>query len=188
MRHIRAKIRSVSPMAQGRYHQTPKLNDRELADDYEKRTWRERLHVTNGGNILIPPGALKNCLSDAAKFLSLQIPGKGKSTYTKHFEAGILVVEGIELKTKKDEAEGLWLHVPPDGRRGGSKRVLKCFPVVREWSGDAVFYVLDDTITKPVFDQHLEAAGKFIGLGSLRVRNNGWFGRFEVVKTEEIRG
>lgn len=35
--------------------------------------------------------AFRNCLAEAAKFLSIQIPGKGKSTYTKHFEAGLII-------------------------------------------------------------------------------------------------
>jgi hypothetical protein len=46
--------------------------------------------------------AFKNCLAEIAKYLSLQIPGKGKTTYTKHFEAGVMVLDGLALPERKD--------------------------------------------------------------------------------------
>ena len=45
--------------------------------------------IDTNGVVFIPPNSLKNCLSEAAKFLSISVPGKGKATYTKNFEAGI---------------------------------------------------------------------------------------------------
>jgi hypothetical protein len=76
--------------------------------------------------------------------------------------------------------DGEWLFVPATGKRGDGKRVDKCFPVVPKWSGDVHFYILDETITERVFCQHLEEAGKFIGIGRFRPRNNGFYGRFSV--------
>jgi hypothetical protein len=179
MRTITARLKSVSPYSQSRHYDTPKL-DRELAKDYEARTWRDRLHTDKDGNVFIPPMAFKNALAEAAKFMGIQIPGKGKSTYTKHFEAGVLVVNPLPLGLSKDDVQGEWLFVPSDGRRGSGSRVDKCFPVIPEWSGEVEFYVLDDIITEDVFRQHLEAAGQFIGIGRFRPRNNGYYGRFAV--------
>jgi hypothetical protein len=140
--------------------------------------------------------AFKNCLSDAAKFLSLQVPGKGKSTYTKHIEAGVLVIEPLVLPIKKVEVVGQWQFVPADGKRGSGKRVEKCFPVIPSWSGDVQFFVLDETIMDifekrdkrdvTVFEHVLSEAGKFVGIGVFRPRNNGFYGRFEVLKVKEI--
>ena len=70
--------------------------------------------------------------------------------------------------------------VPADGRRGSGKRVTKHFPVIQKWAGDVMFYVLDETITEDVFREHLEEAGRFIGIGRFRPRNNGFYGRFTV--------
>jgi hypothetical protein len=159
--------------------------DKENSADYEKRTWRERLHVNDEGKVYIPPMAFKNCLSDAAKFISMQIPGKGKNTYTKHFEAGVLVMEGLVLDHTKDGVAGEWLFVPADGMRGGTKRVEKCFPVISEWKGEVTFYIFDDTVTFGVFREHLEAAGQFIGIGRFRPRRNGYYGRFKIVDIAE---
>jgi hypothetical protein len=126
--------------------------------------------------------AFKNCIAEIAKYLSVQIQGKGKSTYTKHFEAGVMVLDGLKLPVKKDEVPGEWLFVPSDGKRGSGKRVDRCFPVVHEWKGDVQFHILDDVITPDVFEQHLKDAGNFIGIGRFRPRNNGYYGRFKVNK------
>lgn len=139
---------------------------------------------TEDGRIFIPPMSLKNCVAEAAKFLGKQIPGKGKSTYTKHFEAGTLVTDPIILPLKKEDVEGEWLFVPSDGIRGSGKRVDKCFPVIRSWSGEATFYIIDETITKDVFIDHLKDAGSLIGIGRFRPRNNGFYGRFTVENLE----
>ncbi len=180
MKSVIAELKSVSPYTQSRFHNTPKI-EKEGHDDYEQRTWRERCHVDKDGMVFIPPMAFKNCLAEAAKYLSIQIPGKGKATYTKHFEAGVMVMDPVPLGVKKDDMVGMTLFVPADGRRGGSKRVLKTFPTLAEWTAKVQFYVLDETITEEVFRYHLEQAGKFIGVGSFRPRNNSFHGRFEVV-------
>ena len=69
MKSVKVILQSTSPYSQGRYHATPKM-DKEGHDDYEKRTWRERLHVNKKGNVVIPPLQFKNCLSESAKFLA----------------------------------------------------------------------------------------------------------------------
>lgn len=185
MRIATATLESISPYSQSKYYETPKLgratgSATESSRDYEERTWRDRCHVNADGQITIPPMAFKNCLAEIAKYLSVQIPGKGKSTYTKHFEAGVMVLEGLALPVKKDEVKGEWLFVPASGRRGDGKRVTKCFPVIHEWKGPVTFHVLDDVITEHVFEQHLREAGNFIGIGRFRPRNNGYYGRFAV--------
>jgi hypothetical protein len=179
MRTATVTLESLSPYSQSKHYTTEKLN-KETSADYETRTWRDRCNVNEDGHLVIPPMAFKNCIAEVAKYLSIQIPGKGKATYTKHFEAGILVVEGVILPERKESVAGEWLHVPSDGRRGGTKRVMKCFPVVPKWSGSVTFFILDDTITPDVFEQHLREAGNFIGIGRFRPRNNGFYGRFRV--------
>ena len=181
MKTVVASLESISPYSQSKEKDRahPK-KDKETSADYENRTWRERCHYDDKGFIFIPPMSIKNCLSEAAKFLHVQIPGEGKATYTKHFESGMLVLEGISLPVKKDAVEGEWYFVPADGKRGGGKRVWKCFPVIREWSGDITVHIIDDKITGEVLKYHFEQAGAFIGLGRFRPRNNGFYGRFRV--------
>jgi len=179
----RAHLKSVSPYSQSRFIQSKKTRD-ETHDEFEQRTWPERLHVDENGIVFIPPMSFKNCLAEAAKYKSIQIPGKGKSTYTKHFEAGVMVCEPLSLGVKAKDVKGESLHVPSDGRRGGTTRVVKTFPIIPAWSGVVEFLVLDEVINEDVFLAHLQDAGRFIGIGRFRPRNNGYYGRFEVVKVE----
>jgi hypothetical protein len=174
-------LTGMSPYSQSRHYTTDRLN-KESARDYEARTWRDKLNVDEEGWVIVPPMALKNCLSEVAIYLSVQIPGKGKSTYTKHIEAGIMVVEPLRLSIKKDDVPGEWQFVPSDGKRGGGKRVDKCFPVIHKWGGVAEYLILDDTVTREVFEYHLKQAGNFIGIGRFRPRKNGFYGRFRVDK------
>lgn len=92
-------LKSTARYSQSRPHCVPKL-PKETADAHEARTWHERVHLNpDETQIIIPGMALRNCISEAAKFLSLQIPGKGKATYTKHFDSGILIANDIPLFT-----------------------------------------------------------------------------------------
>jgi hypothetical protein len=177
------ELESISPYSQSKNYTTPK-KDRELPKDYEERTWRDRLHVNADGNVFMPPMAFKNCVAEIAKFLSVQVPGKGKATYTKNFEAGILVTEGPVLPLKKEDVQGEWLFLPSDGKRGSGTRVWKCYPMIPQWKVSVVFYIVDELITKDVFTAHLSQAGQLIGLGRFRPRQNGFYGRFKVNKVD----
>ncbi len=173
------ELESISPYSQSKYYEVPKL-EKEQPNDYENRTWRERMHVNNDGYVFIPPMQFKNCLSNVAKYLSVRIPGKGTSTYTKHIVSGTMVTDALVLPIKKDDVPGEWFFVPSDGKAGGGTRVSKCFPVISHWQGEVTFYILDEIITKDVFFNHLEESGKFIGVGRFRPQKNGYYGRFKV--------
>ena len=109
-----ATLRSVSPYSQSKHYTTEKL-PKELPKDYEARTWRDRLHSLDSGEVYIPPMSFKNCLNESAKYLSIQIPGKGKATFTKHVESGILVTDALHLGIHRDQVKGEWLfEVAPE--------------------------------------------------------------------------
>jgi hypothetical protein len=187
MKTVIATIEGVSPYSQSRAYEVEKEQG-EGPDDYERRTWRNRLHVGPDGRVFIPPMAYRNAVNDAAKFLSIQVPGKGKATYTKNFEAGILAVEPAVLDIKAEDVQGERLFVPADGRPGGSKRVYRIFPRIEPgWVADFQFIVLDETVLQKsvegdftVFEHVLRRTGQFIGIGRFRPRNRGFYGRFAV--------
>lgn len=181
MHTVTATLESLSPYSQSRYHGTPK-NDKETAQDHEERTWRERMHTLEDGTVFMPPMAFKGALSEAAKFLCIQIPGRGKANYTKHFDAGVLVTDPLVLPIKKNDVPGEWLYLNADGKRGGGTRVLRCMPKIESWMGEVTYHVLDDTITETVFRRVLDESGNFIGVGRFRPRNGGFYGRYAVTK------
>jgi hypothetical protein len=180
MRQVIATLKSAAPYSQGRYV-TEDRGDRSF-EQFENDTWKQRLHVNTNGNIYIPAGAFKNSLAEAAKYRPKKL--KGNSTFTKHVVAGVLCCEDLDLNITPEQVDKLTLFVPSDGRRGGSTRVIKHFPTIREWSGKVTFIVVDDVIDEQTFEDTLRDAGRFIGLGVSRPINNGSFGRFEIVDTK----
>jgi len=176
-----ADLIGTSPFQFGKPIITPRRS-KERPDQHEERTWRERMHVNSDGIVFIPRMALKLCLDEIAKFLSEKIPGKGNATYTKHFRAGIMVMEDMVLGVKADDVEPNRLFVPSDGKQGGGKRVWKFFPTLWTWKTHCDFIILDELLRgdTELVRRYLQEAGKFIGLGSFAPRNGGYFGRFNV--------
>ena len=81
-------LKSASPYSQGKYIMEKKASD-ELSHEFEERTWRERCQYNEDGFIFIPPMAFANCIKEAAKYMSISVPGQGKAKFTKNFEAGV---------------------------------------------------------------------------------------------------
>jgi len=178
-------IKGASPLSQSRAIRSERGTQEQHAA-FEERTWRERINSDPNGNVVIPAMAFKNCLSAVAKYLGMKIPGRRNATYTKHFEAGIIVDADMDIGIVADSVSGEWMFVPSDGKRGSGSRVWKCFPVVRDWGGKIVVHVIDETITPEAFAMHVEKAGQFIGVGRFRPQSNGFYGRFNVVKIEWV--
>lgn len=179
MKIATAKLSSVSPYSQSRHHDMPK-KDKERPDDYDERTWREHCHAGDDGQVYIPPMVFKNCLDEAAKFLAISIPGKGKATWTKHFEAGVLVIEPMPLGIAKADLVAERVFVDSNGRRNSGTRVWRKYPIVPKWAGTVTFHIIDNILTETIFAQHLREAGSLIGIGRFRPRNRGFYGRFKV--------
>ena len=66
MRQVQAHLQSLTPYSQSRKHDAPKL-DKETADAYDQRTWREKCTVNKDGIVVIPAMALKFALPTAAR-------------------------------------------------------------------------------------------------------------------------
>jgi hypothetical protein len=177
-------LKSVSPYSQSRAHEEPKLN-KETADAHEQRTWRQKIHADEEGNVFIPSMSFKQAIDKTAKMLGMQIPGRGKSTYTKHFLGGCMLQSDVPIRDgkspiKKGDVPPIRIHCNADGVRGSGKRVWRTFPHFPVWAGTATFLILDDAITPEIFERHLVEAGKYVGIGRFRPENGGTNGRFEV--------
>lgn len=192
MLKITATLTGTSPLSWSKRL----VSEKETGESHEaldERAWRERMHVTETGEVFIPPMALKHCLRDVAKYLGETVPGKGKATYTKHFQAGILVVEPMLLGIQIEDVDHEIIHVPSDGRTGGGTRVPKRFPFIPVgWTLQAELFVLDPVLIDcpGKIEEYLGHAGKFIGIGRFRPINGGFYGRFEVsdFQTVTVKG
>ncbi len=181
MRTAHATLESISPYSQSTFFTSTK-KEKETHDDFEKRCWRERMHVDASGIVYIPSMSLKYAIDEACKRLALQVPGEGKTRYTKFFEAGYFLANPPSLGIKAEDVEGEWLWVSSTGKKGkdGGTRVRRCFPTMPKWKAECEFILLDDKIPEDVFLKCLESAGLFVGIGRFRPENQGYYGRFKV--------
>lgn len=181
IREFTVEVEGLSPLSFSRHYDklsVPKMNDKESDNAYEIRTWRNRLHFNKEGECYVPPTCIKNSLVTTAQFLGLKIPGKGSNQYAKHFERGILVNDPVMLGVHRDKVPCETYFVPSDGKKGGSKRVLKNFPVIQPWKGIAKVMVIDDEIPNEIFARVFHEAGRFNGWGRFRPQTGGFYGRF----------
>jgi hypothetical protein len=174
-------IQGVSPYSPSQEvsRECPK-KENERPDDYEKRAWRFRAHVNADGKVIIPASMLQQAIQATAKYRSEKIPGKGQSTWTKHFLAGTMVVDPILLPYTREDAKEEWVYANADGVKGSGTRVWRCFPRFDVWGGTFECYVVDSIITEAVFERTVVEAGRINGLGRYAPRRGGSFGRFAV--------
>jgi len=190
MHHCSIVVRSIpgSPYSSSRRHETPWL-DRETADAYDLRTWPEYCTTNKEGQVCIPAMAFKQGMSQAAFKLGEKPKGRRGATYKGFFESGLLVDGDVAIfcdgkpLTKKD-AEMVAIYANPSGQRGGSKQVLKRYPVFHKWEGTVELTVLDDILEQAVIDAHARALGMIVGVGRFRPEKGGTNGRFSIIKLQ----
>lgn len=181
------KVHSTTPLSQSGFYQSTRPQ-KQSHEDFEKENWREKMHVSDDGQVFVPPMAFKRATDEACKRLAIQIPGKGKTQFTKYLVAGAMIVEPVPLADGKgkpimgDDVEGEWLWCDAQGKKGGASgsMVRRCFPIIPEWKATLEYQVFDDTITRDVFEKCFESGGMFVGVGRFRPENGGYYGRYAV--------
>lgn len=176
MRTCKVIISGLAPYSSSRAHEAEKLKG-ETPQDYEERTWRQKSHILDG-KVYIPPMGFKMALDRAAKITGKQIPGKGKATYTKFFESGVIVTQPVFIASASD-VQCERIHANADGVRGSGKRVWRKFPRIDNWSGEVEFSIIAPEITRDVFEEMAAYSGVAVGVGRFRPEKGGFFGRFK---------
>lgn len=187
MRVLAVTITGTTPYSQSRAFDPETLPDslqkqpKETHDDYDKRVWREKCTTDATGQIIVPAASFKQAIDSAAKMLSIQIPGKGKATYTKEFVRGIAIFEPLPLGVHKNDVKPVRIHANADGIRGSGKRVFRTFPIIpAPWGGTLEIHVISETVPDDVVERVVAASGKFVGVGRFRPENGGTNGRYTV--------
>ena len=150
---VEFEIEGVSPISFGK--KVPPKEQKESDDAHEARVWRERVHHDKEGNIFIPQEAVKLALEEAAKYRGERVQGMGSHQWGKYFKSGIISLEDMVLcdgsgRWKFESLkEGEEVFVPSDGRRGGSKRVWKTFPVFTRWAAKGKLFVVEPLLQEP---------------------------------------
>jgi hypothetical protein len=191
MRRVKVHFENIpgSPYSQSRKHETPKL-DREGADDYDIRTWLEKCNVNEEGHVIVPLGALKIGIDEAAHKLGKKVEGRRGATFRQFFTSGVIcsdnavIFNGSNEPLTKSDARMTVISCNPEGKRNGSKRVPRRFPCFDKYHSVALYTIVDDIVTKDVFEEHFRAMGIIVGIGRWRPGNGGNNGRFRPVRFE----
>lgn len=185
--NARVVLEGLSNLTQTKFHEEPKLKG-ELADAYNRRVFKQHLHVTDGF-VSIPETAFMQCLASAAKYSKKQIPGQGKATWTAKFQAGIMIFPPCIVssddgtKMTPDNVSYVDIFANVDGIRGSNKRVMRRYPtILRGWRTTFDVAILDPIVTEDVFREMLKIAGMFVGIGQFRPEKGGTNGRFKIAE------
>ncbi len=189
MRQCKIHLESLpgSPYSQSAKHDTPFL-DREDHGAYEKRTWREKCTVNKEDQVCVPAMAFKQCWDTTAYKLGIKIPGRRGATFKSFFTSGFIVDGDVPIANgkpiMKKDTEPKTINANADGVRGSGKRVPRTFPQIDKWHGVVLCTIVDDVITREIFEQHAKAGGMIVGIGRFRPEKGGTNGRFRVTKFE----
>lgn len=193
-----ADIVGLTTLTFGRMLQSERENG-ESADAHDKRCWRERCHTDRDGYVMWPFIAFKLAMESAAILRGDKVPGKGSSKFTARFKTGVMIDptaptthvyranSGKEERIHIDDITGRSIHVPADGRRGGSKRVPRTFPEVDPpWVVHLSAFIVDADLIehKDIVTRTLEVAGLQIGIGVNRPGTSG--GDHGIFKVENV--
>lgn len=204
VRTARVTLRGTAPYSPSRAFQSVKAK-KEDHDEFDEKHWRERAHVNDAHQVVIPTQSFYLAVLSTAMLLGEKIPGRGNKTWTEAFTTGIycmtpeqddraLVRDAQGKPHAIDQVKCEKLYLPADGEpafrsRGASKRVWRRFPVIPlGWSVELEFTVINATITREVFFRHLRDAGLYTGVGRFRPQSRGLYGRFVVERAEWSEG
>ena len=183
MKIVRINVENMPgiPYSQSAKHNVP-MKDRESHEDYDLRTWREHCTVNKDGQVCVPMMAWKQCLDTCAQKLGHKVPGKRGASFKGYFVSGVLCPADTPLfngkALTKELAEPKTIYANLDGVRGSGKRGDRTYPEFSKWHCIVEFWIVDDIITQPVFEDHFNVAGRIVGIGRFRPERGGTNGRF----------
>ena len=186
VKRIKIKFKSISPVLFDQYVDTERIEG-ETPLQFENRTWKDRSHYNEGGNVIISGFLLKTTLEPAAKLLGKRIGGGKKGMGLSHYIRLIQVEGDIVTNTTRDTVVGRKSFVSSNGKQDGGK-VSRTYPKIQKWEGvlTICYPTIADALNEEIVMEHLQVAGEFVGIGHWRpgAPSCGTFGRFSVEKVE----
>jgi len=181
----RVTLRELSPYSQSKKHEAPAFEN-ESPGDYDKRTWRDHLHVQNG-TVRIPARAITECLREAAQYSGLKIEGQRNKTWTDKLRSGVVLLENPDLGIKPEDVPFGDFYCHASGKPGSGTRVMRRFPLINSWQTTFDLTILDPQITEKILRKMIGIGGTFRGIGRYRPgQSGGTNGRFMLVSLEWI--
>lgn len=128
----------------------------------------------------IPSDHIRGALINAGAMVKSKVGNAKKSM--KNIVAGMFFIEQEKLR--------LQTNYTIDKRSAVNKnikaRVISIRPRWDVWGATFTLLVDNDTITQDTIKEIISAAGQYIGIGSFRPTNNGFFGRFTLEDIKKL--
>jgi len=181
MKKVKVVIKGITPLLQNKpedYGFDEQWVEKKASEDWEKEALK-KLYVDSTGKIYQPATHVERALIEAGK--KIRVKGSGKATYSKLF-GSMISIEEFELVHKNQKYEIFKTLVVIPSTKG---RVMRYRPMFKDWSLE--FHItFEDEIPQEVIKESLEICGKYVGIGDWRPEKKGKYGKFQVVKFEEI--
>lgn len=142
-----------------------KKKSAESWDEFEKRTWRDKAHATEAGDVYIPGVSFKMALDFTAGILKEKIVGKGNQTYSPIFKTGVVAMNDLMLGIKTKDLKSIRLQQSSNGKKMGGSRVPRWFPYIPKWGGTLEMRIFNDTLPEDIFERYFSEAGLLCGVG-----------------------
>ena len=186
---IYADIKGITPLLQHRFPNPKDVLAKKGKKADNRTEWEvavDAVHFTEKGLVYIPAEALEKCIHSGAK----RIMKKGKTTWHRTFESGIIVEPAqplLVINQNKVAKKNIKRDMVIDGRKAINPNTRSPVWTVRakfqEWRCVFDVKMLNPEIPLEVLKEALTLAGLYDGLGAFR--SSPRFGRFEVVLVEE---
>lgn len=164
MRMVSIKIKGITPYSASRPVEIER-NKSEGHEDHDKRIWREKAHSDANGVVYIPGVSFKLAIDEVASLLNEKVKGKGNQTYSKIIATATVAMSDMSLNIKKEDLQSITIFANLDGKRGGTVRGNRIFPIVTSWEGSVDFQIFNDELPADVFERYFQQAGLLIGVG-----------------------
>lgn len=179
---FKVAIKGIAPLLQHRFDPDKltdikkKRGDKKLSDA-EKRLLAEQFLYRSGKKVVQPSSHIEGAMIKAAT--ELRLSGSGKKTYKDLVKSSVFVFPEMIPHKNQDWTIDERAAVNPTTRG----RTMCYRPRFEEWALEFEMEVNDDRADADAIKEILTIAGVRNGIGSYRPR----FGRFEIVKFEEVK-
>jgi hypothetical protein len=155
----------------------------ERPDISQSDSLRAEFHCyrNSDGQCFIPAEHFRQSFINAGAFVKSKVGNARKSM--KNVVAAMFMVSPEEIILPNYDAI--------DKRSGVNRNVKARIIVIRpKWNNWKITFTLlvdNDTITESTITEIINYSGSYVGIGSYRPTNNGYFGRFELTELKELK-
>jgi hypothetical protein len=187
--NYKVKIKGITPYMQHR------MDDKKLADwqinrkhiierddinSEEMKLAQFHSYINNEGKFYLPCEHIRAALINGGTFLKSKVGVRTKSM--KSIIAAMFMVNPEEILLPEFDTIDKRSAV----NRNVKARIIVIRPKWTNWSVEFTLNTGQDTFTVAQLTELINTTGMYVGIGSYRPTNNGYFGRFELESLEKI--